>query len=106
MTSAASKTSSAVPSATLVPSENALTRVISRVRRLSELDDGRSFTLETITRVGYGLKRTTGSAITPVAAVNDGGSPIDPRRAHVAGAAHAGYDSAQPENLEGSRWGG
>jgi len=38
--------------------EDAITRVISRIRRLSEASDGADFTIETIPRVGYRLRVT------------------------------------------------
>lgn len=38
-----------------VVGEDAINRVVSRLRRLSERDGGRSFALETITKVGYRL---------------------------------------------------
>lgn len=38
-----------------IVSDDAINRVISRIRRLSELTEGRDFTLETITKVGYRL---------------------------------------------------
>ncbi len=77
-----------------IVTENALTRVISRVRRVSELDEGRSFTLETIARVGYGLKRTTGPAIAPGPAASDGGRPLDPRRRRYIAASTLGLGAA------------
>src|SRR5262245_36440178 len=36
-------------------SEDAINRVISRVRKVAELTDGRDFTLETIPKTGYRL---------------------------------------------------
>lgn len=41
-----------------VVSDDAINRVISRVRKLAELTGGRDFTLETITKVGYRLVAT------------------------------------------------
>ena len=38
-----------------VVSDDAINRVISRIRRASDLTAGRDFTLETITKVGYRL---------------------------------------------------
>lgn len=42
-----------------IVSDDAINRVISRIRRLSELTQGRDFTLETITKVGYRLAAQT-----------------------------------------------
>jgi DNA-binding winged helix-turn-helix (wHTH) protein/tetratricopeptide (TPR) repeat protein len=44
-----------------IVSDDAINRVISRVRKISDLTDGQDFTLETITKVGYRL-RVAGSA--------------------------------------------
>jgi TolB-like protein/DNA-binding winged helix-turn-helix (wHTH) protein len=41
-----------------VVSDDAINRVLSRIRKLSELTGGRDFTLETITKVGYRLVAT------------------------------------------------
>ncbi len=41
----------------LAVGEDAINRVMSKLRRLSKIDIGRTFTLETIPRVGYRLKR-------------------------------------------------
>ncbi|MEI9926664.1 MAG: winged helix-turn-helix domain-containing protein [Sphingomonas sp.] len=76
-----------------IVTENALTRVISRVRRLSELDDGRSFTLETIPRVGYGLKRAAEPA--------GGDRPLDPHRRRYIAASALGVGAAA---LGGALW--
>ncbi len=38
-----------------IVSDDAINRVISRIRKLSDLTEGRDFTLETITKVGYRL---------------------------------------------------
>lgn len=43
--------------------EDAINRVIGRLRRLSELDDGASFAIETIPRVGYRLTAVGAAAL-------------------------------------------
>jgi DNA-binding winged helix-turn-helix (wHTH) protein/tetratricopeptide (TPR) repeat protein len=43
-----------------IVSDDAINRVISRIRRLAELTDGRDFSVETITKVGYRLVVTGG----------------------------------------------
>lgn len=70
-----------------VVGEDAINRVISRLRRLSERDAGASFKLETITRVGYRL-----AAIEPVATAGPArteltlsGPPLSPARRHRRG---------------------
>jgi TolB-like protein/DNA-binding winged helix-turn-helix (wHTH) protein len=50
-----------------VVSDDAINRVISRIRRVSELTGGKDFTLETITKVGYRLV-ASGQATEPVSA--------------------------------------
>lgn len=50
-----------------IVSDDAINRVISRIRKLSDLTEGRDFTLETITKVGYRLVVSSGpgAAIPP-----------------------------------------
>ncbi|WP_157219830.1 winged helix-turn-helix domain-containing protein [Flavisphingomonas formosensis] len=50
--------------------EDAINRVMSRIRKLAALDDGRSFALETVPRVGYRLREIRGSPapVAPIAA--------------------------------------
>src|SRR5262245_45519492 len=56
-----------------VVSEDAINRVISRVRRLSNLTSGRDFTLETIPKVGYRLAAGAAADV-----------PADPAKAETA----------------------
>lgn len=51
-----------------VVSDDAINRVISRIRRTSDLTDGKDFTLETITKVGYRLVAAAPAAETVEAA--------------------------------------
>jgi len=48
-----------------VVSEDAINRVIARLRRLAEQGDGQWFTLETVTKVGYRLVPGEGDVATP-----------------------------------------
>jgi TolB-like protein/DNA-binding winged helix-turn-helix (wHTH) protein/cytochrome c-type biogenesis protein CcmH/NrfG len=61
-------------------SEDAINRAISRVRKLSELDGGQSFQLETVPRVGYGLRRTARSEEPTAAAETSAESIANPGR--------------------------
>lgn len=58
--------------------EDAINRVIARLRRLSETDDGASFTIETIPRVGYRLWPAEPEAV-PEAAE----APVEPPAAEA-----------------------
>lgn len=76
-------------------SDDAINRVISRIRRVAELTGGQDFSLETITKVGYRLVVLTRAAATPAPAVADqapgfgrgAGASWRSRPALVAGAA-------------------
>lgn len=59
-----------------VVSDDAINRVISRIRRVSELTGGRDFTLETITKVGYRLVAAGGGEAAAVAAPVDAVAPV------------------------------
>lgn len=58
--------------------DDAINRVVSRLRKLSDADGGRSFLIETVPRVGYGLREIeqAGDGAVPTA-------PIDLRRRNV-----------------------
>lgn len=64
-----------------VVSDDAINRVISRIRRVSELTEGRDFALETITKVGYRLLvtgyRTAG--LPPGSAPQSGANSSEPK---------------------------
>ncbi len=59
-----------------VVSDDAINRVISRIRRAADLTGGKDFTLETITKVGY---RLVVNGVQPVAAPAEP-EPAEPRR--------------------------
>ena len=69
-----------------VVSDDAINRVISRVRRIAELTSGQDFTLETITKVGYRLV-VAGSAAQAVEAVTAASLPPPAPAGAVLGAA-------------------
>ncbi|ESQ74549.1 winged helix-turn-helix domain-containing protein [Asticcacaulis sp. AC402] len=58
-----------------IVSESALNRVISRIRKLSQLDQGASFRLETIAKVGYRIL-AQGEPPTAVSAETSAPSPV------------------------------
>ncbi len=60
-----------------VVGEDAINRAIGRLRRLSEADNGASFTIETIARVGYRLRLTAGAA-QPLPSETPAPDPIPP----------------------------
>lgn len=66
------------------PSDDAINRVISRIRRASDLTGGKDFTLETITKVGYRLvaaeTRATAEAETKAPAALPEPTTAKPRR--------------------------
>ena len=59
-----------------IVSDDAINRVLSRIRKLSELTGGRDFTLETITKVGYRLM-----AVQAAGAAAEGATPAPPQLA-------------------------
>ncbi|MFT3726052.1 MAG: winged helix-turn-helix domain-containing protein [Hyphomonadaceae bacterium] len=62
-----------------VVSDDAINRVISRIRRISELTEGRDFTLETITKIGYRLLvRDPGTAERQPGNAPPGERPLEP----------------------------
>lgn len=58
-----------------VVSDDAINRVISRIRRISELTEGRDFALETITKVGYRLLRVADAAAASALSIAPGAPP-------------------------------
>jgi TolB-like protein/DNA-binding winged helix-turn-helix (wHTH) protein len=69
-----------------VVSDGALNRVISQIRKLADLDQQRSFALETVSRVGYGLRRPQGDDA-PALPVSPAPWPAPRRRTLILGAA-------------------
>lgn len=58
-------------------SDAVINRIISRIRRLAEKDEGASFAIETIAKVGYRLKRVSGGEDQPaVATAESGAQPL------------------------------